>query len=121
MKLFYPWHLYLMGGMYVLAGLMHFIKPKMYMRIMPNYLPYHKTLVYLSGLSEILLGMGVCFSITKNLSIYGLIVMLILFLLVHFYMLSGKKAAAGIPKWLLVLRLPLQFLLIYWAYQYLDI
>ncbi|WP_047247699.1 DoxX family protein [Maribacter thermophilus] len=117
----YPWHLYLMGAMYVLAGLMHFIKPRVYMRIMPRYLPYHKTLVYLSGLCEIILGLGVCFSPTKNLSVYGLVTMLILFLLVHFYMLSSKKAAAGIPTWLLILRIPLQLLLIYWAYQYLTL
>lgn len=121
MKLLYPWHLYLMGTMYVLAGLMHFIKPKIYMRIMPRYLPYHKSLVFLSGLFEVILGIGVCFTITKDLSVYGLIMMLTLFLLVHFYMLSGKKASARIPIWLLILRIPIQFLLIYWAYQYLNI
>ncbi len=118
MNLQYPWHLYLMAGIYILAGLMHFIKPKIYLRIMPRYLPFHKPLVYISGVIEILLGIGLCFSLTKNISIYGIICMLSVFLLVHFYMLSGEKAAAGVPKWLLFIRLPLQFLLMYWAYQY---
>lgn len=115
-----PWHLYLMAGMYVVAGMAHFIFPKAYLRIMPRYLPNHKLLVFLSGVAEIVLGVGLCFKETRNLSIYGIILMLIVFLLVHFYMLSGEKASAGIPKWILVLRVPLQFGLMYWAYWYLQ-
>ncbi|MBO0324233.1 hypothetical protein J0X14_18125 [Muricauda sp. CAU 1633] len=115
-----PWHLYLMAGMYVVAGMAHFIFPKAYLRIMPRYLPNHKLLVFLSGVAEIVLGVGLCFKETRNLSIYGIILMLIVFLLVHFYMLSGEKASAGIPKWILVLRIPLQFGLMYWAYWYLQ-
>lgn len=113
------WHLYIMALMYVFAGIMHFVKPKMYMRIMPRYLPNHKLLVYLSGIAEIALGMGLCFATTKAFSIYGIIAMLAVFLMVHFYMLTGKKASAGIPKWVLILRIPLQFFLMYWAWFYL--
>lgn len=109
-----------MGTIYIIAGIMHFIKPKVYLRIMPKYLPYHKPLVFLSGLAEIVLGMGLFFRTTKNLSIYGIIAMLILFLLVHFYMLSSEKASAGLPKWLLLIRLPIQFILMYWAFIYLK-
>ena len=116
----YPWHLYLMAAMYIFAGLMHFIKPKAYLRIMPRYLPKHKLLVSLSGFAEIILGLGLCFYMTKNSSIYGIILMLVVFLMVHFYMLSSKKAGAGIPKWILILRIPLQFGLMYWAYWYLQ-
>lgn len=116
----YPWHLYLMALLYILAGFNHFRKPKIYLRIMPRYLPVPKTLVYLSGIAEVILGIGICFPSTKNISIYGIIAMLIIFLLVHFYMLSSKKAGAGIPLWLLILRLPLQFVLMYWAYYYLS-
>jgi len=115
-----PWHLYLMAAMYIVAGVMHFIKPKAYLRIMPRYLPSHKFLVTLSGITEIVLGIGLCFSATKDISIYGIMLMLTLFLLVHFYMLSGEKASAGIPKWILILRIFLQFGLIYWAYRYLG-
>ncbi len=117
----YPWHLYLMAILYVFAGCMHFVKPKAYLRIMPRYLPYPKHLVFWSGIAEIVLGIGLCFSTTKNYSCYGIIVMLLVFLIVHIYMLSGTKAGAGIPKWILALRIPLQFVLIYWAYSYLGI
>ncbi|QNK78850.1 DoxX family protein [Winogradskyella sp. PAMC22761] len=115
-----PIGLYIMAVLYFIAGIMHFIKPKTYMRIMPNYLPNHQALVYLSGLAEIILGIGLCIPMLKNLSIYGIIAMLALFLLVHFYMLSSEKAAAGIPKWVLILRIPLQFGLMYWASIYLN-
>ncbi|WP_298246406.1 hypothetical protein [uncultured Christiangramia sp.] len=114
-----PWHLYLMSIMYIFAGIMHFLKPKMYMRIMPRYLPAHKQLVLLSGLAEILLGIGLLFTTTRNASIYGIVIMLLIFLLVHFYMLSSKKAAARISRWILIARIPLQFVLIWWALFYL--
>ena len=107
-----------MAAIYVFAGIMHFIKPKMYLRIMPRYLPNPKLLVSLSGVAEILLGIGLLFSSTRTISIYGIIAMLAVFLLVHFYMLSGEKASAGIPKWILLLRIPMQFGLMYWAWWY---
>ncbi|MGB5554726.1 MAG: hypothetical protein WBM83_08730, partial [Flavobacteriaceae bacterium] len=117
----YPWHLYLMAAFYIFAGTMHFVKPKIYLRIMPRYLPRHKLLVALSGMVEITLGLGLCFSATKNLAIFSIIGMLAIFLLVHFYMLSSKKAAAGLPKWVLILRIPLQFVLRSWAFWYIGL
>lgn len=114
-----PWHLYLMASMYIFAGIMHFIKPKAYLRIMPKYLPNHKALVFWSGIAEVILGFALCIPVLKVFSIYSIIVMLTVFLLVHFYMLSSEKASAGIPKWVLILRIPLQLGLMYWAYFYL--
>jgi uncharacterized membrane protein len=117
----YPWHLYAMALIYILAGIFHFIKPKIYLRIMPKYLPNHKLLVGLSGLTEIILGISICIPKIKNLAIFFIIAMLAVFLLVHIYMLTNKKASAGLPKWVLVLRLPLQFFLMFWAYSYMNL
>ena len=116
----FPWHLYLMSTMYVFAGIMHFIKPKAYVRIMPRYIPRPKSMVMLSGVAEIVLGLALCIPALKNDSIYGIMAMLMVFLTVHFHMLSSKKASAGIPAWILVLRIPLQFGLMYWAFWYLQ-
>ena len=117
----YPWHLYIMAVLYILAGINHFIKPKIYLRIMPNYLPHHKRLVYLSGVAEIILGIMLCIPLLKNIAIILIILMLMVFLSVHFYMISDKKASSGLPKWVLVLRIPIQFILMYWAYSYLSL
>lgn len=117
----YPWHLYLMGAIYIGAGIMHFIKPKMYMRILPGYLPGHKFLVNLSGIAEIVLGLALFFTVTKDISVYAIIAMLTFFLPVHVHMLFGKNASMGLPKWVLIGRIPLQFGLMYWAYYYLWI
>lgn len=116
----YPWDLYAMAGMYILAGTMHFFFPKAYLRIMPRYLPYPKLLVFWSGVAEVTLGTALCFPFTKNWAVGGIILMLTIFLLVHFYMLQGKKEAAGIPQWVLILRIPVQFGLMYWAYWYIQ-
>ena len=110
--------IYVMPIMYVVAGVMHFIKPKQYMRIMPRYIPNHKLMVYLSGIAEIVLGIALCIPALKNYAVYGIITMLLVFLLVHFYMLSGEKASAGVPKWILIIRILLQFGLMYWAWWY---
>lgn len=117
----YPWHLYIMSSFYIIAGIMHFIKPKIYLRIMPHYLPKHKFLVYFSGVLEIVLGIAICISFLKNLALIAIIGLLFAFLTVHFYMLNNKKAASGLPKWLLVLRIPIQFVLMYWAYSYIEL
>jgi len=120
-KPIFPWHLYLMAAVYVIAGLMHFIRPQMYRKILPGYLPGHKILVTLSGIAEIALGLALCFKTTHVWAIYGIIAMLTFFLPVHFHMLFNKNASMGLPKWMLVLRIPLQFALMYWAYQYLTL
>ncbi len=116
-----PVGFYIMAVIYILAGLMHFVKPKTYMRVMPKYLPNHKALVFWSGIAEILLGVGLCIPVLKVISIYSIIAMLAVFLMVHFYMLGNEKAAAGVPTWILILRLPLQFGLMYWAFSYLGV
>ena len=117
----YPWHFYLMAVMYIVAGIFHFIKPRAYLRIMPRYLPKHKLLVFLSGVIEIMLGVALSVPEFTTVAIYGVILMLLAFMPVHIYMLLEKKAHLGIPKWVLILRIALQFGLMYWAWYYLSI
>ncbi len=116
-----PWHLYLMAAMYLFAGLMHFIKPKAYLAIMPGYIPAHKAMVFYSGVAEIVLGIALCFDTTRDWAIYGIILMLAVFLTVHIDMLSNERIKGKVPMWFIYLRLPLQFGLMYWAYFYLGL
>lgn len=108
--------LYLMSGIYIFAGIMHFIRPRMYLRIIPPYLPYPKLLNALSGAFEILFGLGLLFETTRSISAFGIILLLLAVFPANLYMY--QSGAKGIPKWALLLRLPLQFLLIVWAYTY---
>lgn len=107
-----------MSIMYALAGVMHFVKPKMYIAIIPDFLPQKSILNLLAGLAEIILAVGLLFSETRSVSAIGIILMLLVFLIIHFNMLRNKKTSRGIPQWILILRIPLQFFLIWWAYIY---
>lgn len=113
-----PWHQYLIGVLFVLAGMNHFRKPKLYERIMPPYIPAHSAMVLLSGIAEMILGFMVMNKNTQSEAAWGIIIMLVVFLPVHIYMIQNEKAAMKMPKWVLILRFPLQFGLIYWAYLY---
>ena len=113
------WDYILMACIYIFAGIMHFVAPKVYIKIMPDYFKHKLFFVYLSGIAEIACGAALFFETLKSYAIYGIVAMLLIFLLVHINMLKGKKEGRGIPKIILILRLPLQFLLIWWAIYYL--
>ncbi|TVZ51563.1 DoxX family protein [Dokdonia sp. Hel_I_53] len=115
-----PWHLYLMAAIYIIAGTMHFITPKVYGAIMPSYIPNKRAMVFWSGIAEIAGGVGLLFEETRAIAVWGIIVMLIIFFTVHIDMLSNERLKGRYPKWLLWARIPLQFGLIYWAYIYLP-
>lgn len=112
-----PWHLYFMAFIYFFAGLNHFRNPKIYLKIMPPYVPYPKQMNYWSGLAEIVLAIGLCFFATSVIAAWGIIALLVAIYPVHLYMLN-TKVNFGLPRWVLILRIPLQLLLIFWAYQY---
>jgi uncharacterized membrane protein len=109
---------YILGIIMVAAGMFHFVRPQLYIRIMPPYFPAHSTLVLLSGIAEMVLGFMLLNPETQQLAAWGIIIMLLLFLTVHIHMLRNEEASMKLPKWVLWLRIPLQFLLIYWVYQY---
>ena len=114
----FPWHQYTLGLIFIIAGVTHFRKPKIYERIMPPYLPAHSSLVLISGIVEMVLGLMILNQETQSIAAWGIIGMLILFLPIHIHMLQHKEASLKLPKWLLILRIPLQFALILWVYQY---
>ena len=114
----YLFFLYLMGGFYVFAGTMHFVKPRMFIKIIPPYFPKPKLLNAIAGMFELVFGLGLLFEPTRSISAIGIILLLLAVFPANIYMYQNDKAALGLPKWARILRLPLQFLLIYWAFQY---
>ncbi|MCW4470550.1 DoxX family protein [Flavobacterium sp. MFBS3-15] len=113
-----PWHLYLMASLYILAGINHFRVPRMYVRMIPPAFPAPKTLNYISGAAEILLGVLLCIPEFTALAAWGIIALLIAVFPANVYMLMNEKAGMGISGWILLLRLPLQLALLYWAWLY---
>lgn len=113
-----PWHQYLFGLIFLVAGVFHFLKTDLYLRIMPPYLPSHRSLVLASGIVEMILGFMLLNPDTQSIAGWGIIILMVVFLPVHLYMLQDKKASLKLPQWVLILRIPLQFGLMFWAYQY---
>lgn len=112
------WHLYLMAGIYFLAGLNHFRNPGLYLRIIPSYIPLPRLMNQLSGAAEALLAIGLCIPVVSPIAAWGIIALLIAIFPANIYMYTHKKAGMRLPKWILLLRLPLQVVLIIWAYIY---
>ena len=107
---------YIMGIIYIYLGILHFTNTDFYLPYMPKYLPYHWELIIASGIAEIVLGIGVFFKKYRNYSLWGIILMLVIFMSVHFNMLIPKYSL-GNPLYQLILRIFLQFGLIYWAWK----
>ena len=105
-------------SLYVLAGTLHFLKPRYYLRIMPPYLPWPKTLVYLSGVAEVALGVGLLIPAYSACAAGGVFALLIVVFTANIYMYEQGSAVYRLPHWALLLRLPLQFVLMAWAYAY---
>jgi uncharacterized membrane protein len=109
--------LYSMAAVYIIAGIMHFVRPKPFEAIVPSYLPAPKALVFWSGIAEVLLGIGLLFSATRSIAVIGVILLLIAVFPANVYMATSDRFKK-IPRWVVWGRLPIQGLLIYWAWQF---
>ncbi len=113
--------LWVMGIFYIFAGINHFRDPGFYMPMMPPYLPWHGELVFLSGVAEVLVGIGVLISGPRRLAAWATIALLIaifpanLHIALHNVPLAGAREGAGVWNWV---RLPFQGVLIAWAWWY---
>ncbi|MEO6303883.1 MAG: MauE/DoxX family redox-associated membrane protein [Bacteroidia bacterium] len=107
----------LMGLLYISAGVYHFIDPGFYLKIMPSYIPFHLFMIYLSGIIEIFLGILLFIKRSQKIAGWLIILMLLAFLPVHYQMLVNGPSIAYAKFWLALVRLPLQFILMYWTYK----
>jgi len=102
------------GIFFVYAGIMHFIKPKFFNEFIPNFLP-KLTINYIFGSIEFILGIGLFFNQTVKNAALGIFVLMILFLPLHLWDVFKEKPAIGSKK-LALIRVPIQFLLMYLSY-----
>jgi len=109
---------YLLGALFVFAGINHFRDPDFYINIMPLYMPFHRELVLLSGVTEIVAGAMLFFRPTIRWGAWGIIAMLVVFFTVHIDMIIRADDFANVPLWALYFRIVLQFVFIAWAWWF---
>ena len=107
--------IFLLAIFMVGAGTMHFINPDFYMKIIPQYLPLHRELVYLSGLCEIVLGLLLFVPRFSRLAAWGTIALLIAVFPANIYVYQNQDMLPAPPLFHL-LRLPFQGVFILWVY-----
>jgi uncharacterized membrane protein len=104
----------ILGIFFIYAGIMHLIKPSFFKHFIPDFLP--KLLInYIFGIIEIVLGVGLFFNKTTQEAAVGIFVLMLCFLPIHIWDLTKDRPAIGSRK-LAIIRIPLQFLLLYLSY-----
>jgi uncharacterized membrane protein len=114
-----PRNVFFLSALFVFAGLMHFVIPDRYMGIMPPWIPYPLQMVYLTGVAEMLGGIGLLIPLVRKAAGIGLIALLIAVFPANVQMLANAvhSGSSFLYVALLFFRLPLQPLLIVWVYR----
>jgi len=99
----------LLAVIFIAAGVLHLARPRPYVRIVPEYLPAPAVLVAISGVAEVLGGVGLLVPATRRPAALALIALLIAVFPANIEMAAHPgRAGAGLPSWMLWARLPLQ-------------
>ena len=109
--------LVLLAFFFIAAGINHFVHPGVYVRIVPPWLPVPALLVQVSGICEVLGGIGVLVPNARRFSGVGLIALLVAVFPANVQMAQHPELYAGIAAApVFYIRLPLQVILIAWVW-----
>jgi uncharacterized membrane protein len=108
----------LFGAFFVFGGLNHFRDPGFYLRMMPPWMPWHVGLVQATGILEILLGILFLVPRFTRPAAWGLMALLIAVFPANLHMALHPELFPEFNPVALWLRLPLQGVLIFWAWAY---
>jgi uncharacterized membrane protein len=97
---------------------MHFLKPRIFLGIMPKFLPFPLQLVYISGACELLFAILLAIPATRYWGAWLIILLLVAVFPANIQMAISFYRQQNPYLWLALLRLPLQFVLIWWAWLY---
>ena len=106
-----------LGGFFLLAGTLHFLKPRPYEAIVPDALPAQRELVYLSGVAEIAGGAGVLADRTARHAGWWLIATMLAVFPANVNMAVNAERYRRVPEPLLWVRLPVQALIVHWIWR----
>lgn len=108
----------MLAAFFLASGINHFVLPRAYRAIVPPRLQSRsKLLVDISGVAEVLGGLGVLLPSTRRAAGMGLIALLAAVFPANLYMARAPEQFAQIPRWALFARLPLQPLMMVWAWR----
>lgn len=112
--------LYLLAAFMTAAGANHFWHPAPYVGMMPAVLPAPLALVYVSGVAEIAGGLGLLWPRTRRAAAWGLVLLFLAVFPANVNMAVNHLPLGDrpIPQVYLWLRLPLQGVLIAWAWLF---
>jgi uncharacterized membrane protein len=112
--------LVLLAALMICAGVMHFVSPKAFIRIVPRWLPAPAALVAISGACEILGGVGLLVPATRRWAAWGLVALFVAVFPANVNMAIHRLplGRSPLPGWALWARLPLQAVLVAWAWAF---
>jgi uncharacterized membrane protein len=113
-KTFNIWNIlkFIIALFMIYAGIQHFMKPAFFIPFVPEFLPLKTSIVYASGVAEIIVGTLLLIKKYAKIGANGILVLLFLFLPIHIWDVFAEAPAIGSQKAALI-RLPIQFLLIF--------
>lgn len=107
---------YLLSAMMIATGILHFVSPEKFAKIVPDWLPAPRTLVLVSGFFEIAGGLGLLLRQTRKAAAWGLTLLFAAVFPANVHMALHKIYTDN--PWILWGRLPFQFVLIAWAWWF---
>jgi uncharacterized membrane protein len=108
----------LLSLFWVGAGVNHFVNPRFYEAIVPPSLKDEAAgVVRWSGVAELIGGVGVLVPATRRISGLWLIGVLAAVFPANLYMARAPEDFKKLPRWALFARLPLQPLMMIWAWR----
>lgn len=112
--------IYCMGYFYLVAGVNHFVTPDFYLPLIPPFFTNPEWINILSGVAEVLLGLGVLYLPTRKRAAWGIFGLLLCFIPSHVYFIQiGSCIEGGLctPEWVGWFRLLVVHpLLLFWAF-----
>ncbi len=106
----------LFAMLFLFAGFIHLIDPELFLPVMPPWIPFHLPCIMVSGVFELLGGVGLLIpeSRVQFFVGWGLVLLLIAVFPANIYMAAANIKVHGFPAepWMGWARLPLQPLLI---------
>ncbi len=104
---------------FIYAGISHFRNPRFFLKITPPWVPAPDIVNIIVGVLEIVLGLGLFVESVRDYAAWGLIVLLVAVFPANFYH-HQKARAKGKHVIPTLIRMPIQGVLIYWAYTFIS-